>query len=68
VGQIDRAERSGNGENDHGTEIPVWIPATPGVEVKNLAFASDEVVWISWKYGAVEDVPIRRYTYEVKGD
>ena len=35
--------------------------ATPGVEVINLAFASDDVVWISWKYGAEEDVPGLRH-------
>ena len=43
------------------------IIATPGVEVMNLAFASDEVVWISWKYGAEEDVPSLRHTNEVIG-
>ena len=26
--------------------------ATPGVEVTNLAFASDDVVWFSWKLSA----------------
>ena len=29
--------------------------ATPGVEVKNLAFASEEVVWLSWKVSAEEN-------------
>jgi len=39
----------------------------PGVEVMNLAFARDDVVWISWKYGAEEYVPSLRYTNEVIG-
>ena len=26
--------------------------STPGVEVKNLVFANDDVVWTAWKYGA----------------
>jgi len=30
--------------------------ATPGIEVTNLAFASDELVWISWKHSAEERV------------
>ena len=34
---------------------------TPGVEVTNLAFASDDVVWLSWK------VPNLPHTNEVKG-
>ena len=41
--------------------------ATPGVEVMNLAFASDDVVCTSWKYGAEEDVPNLRHTNEVIG-
>jgi len=41
--------------------------STPGVEVMNIAFASDDVVWISWKYGAEEDVPSLRNTKEVIG-
>jgi len=39
--------------------------ATPGVGVLNLAFASDEVVYISWKYDAEEDVPNLHHTNEV---
>jgi len=31
--------------------------ATPGIEVANLVFYSDDVVWLSWKRGAEEDVP-----------
>jgi len=33
----------------------------------NLAFASDDVVWISWKYSADEDVPSLRHTNKVIG-
>jgi len=39
--------------------------ATPGIEVTNLAFASDDVVWISWKHSAEEHVPNLRHTNEV---
>jgi len=41
--------------------------ATPGVEVMNIAFASYDVVGISCKYGAQEDVPNLRHTNEVIG-
>jgi len=41
--------------------------ATPGVEAMNLAFASDDVVYISWKRGTEEDVPYLRHTNEVIG-
>jgi len=41
--------------------------STPGIEVMDLVFASDDVVWISWKYGAEEQVPNRRHTNEVIG-
>ena len=36
--------------------------ATPGVEVANLLFASDSVVWTSWPYTAEEQVPSLRHT------
>jgi len=39
----------------------------PGIEVMNLAFASYDVVWISWKYGAEEEVPRLCHTNEVIG-
>jgi len=26
--------------------------ATPGIEVTNLEFANDDVVWMSWKHSA----------------
>jgi len=42
--------------------------ATPGIEVANLAFASDDVVWISWKHAAEEHVPNFRHTNEFIGD
>jgi hypothetical protein len=31
--------------------------ATPGVELSNLAFASDDVVWLYWKLSAEVFVP-----------
>jgi len=40
---------------------------TPGVEVQNVMFASDYVVWISWQYSADERVPSLRHTNEVIG-
>jgi len=39
--------------------------STHGAEVMNLAFASDEVFSISWKYGVEEDVSNLRNTKEV---
>jgi len=41
--------------------------STPAIKVMNLVFASDFVVWISWKYGAEENVPSLRHTKEVIG-
>ena len=38
--------------------------AAPGIEVVNL-FASDTVVWASWRYTAEEQVPSLRDTNEV---
>jgi len=43
------------------------FPVTPGVEVQNVLFANDDVVWISWQYSADERVPSLRYTPEVIG-
>jgi len=37
--------------------------ATPGIKVTNLAFPSDDVVWILWKHAAEEHVPNLRHTY-----
>ena len=36
--------------------------ATPGVEVVNLMFAIDSVVWASWRYTAEEQAPSLRQT------
>ena len=41
--------------------------ATLGVEVTNLEFASDDVVWRSWKLSAEEYVPNLYHTNEVIG-
>jgi hypothetical protein len=41
--------------------------ATPGVEVTNLAFASDDVEWLSWKVTAEDNVPHLPNTNEVIG-
>ena len=41
--------------------------ATPGVEVTNLAFASDDEVWLSCKVTAEENVPYLPHTNEVIG-
>jgi len=32
--------------------------ATSDIEVTNLVFASDDVVWLSWKHRTEEDVPV----------
>jgi hypothetical protein len=39
----------------------------PGIEVLNMMFASDDVVWISWQYSSEEHVPSLRHTNEVIG-
>ena len=39
--------------------------STPGIESMNVMFVNDEVVWISWKYGAEKHMPSLRYTNEV---
>ena len=42
--------------------------ATPGIEVTNLLFAGDEVVWVTWKYMEEEEnMPVLRHTNEVIG-
>jgi len=41
--------------------------ATPGIEVKNVLFANDDVVWISWRHSADKRVPSLRHTNEVIG-
>jgi acetyl/propionyl-CoA carboxylase alpha subunit len=37
------------------------------VEVQNVLFANDDVVWISWQYSADERVPSLRHTNDVIG-
>jgi len=37
---------------------------TPGIEVTNLVFPSDEEIWISWKHAAEEHVPYLRHINE----
>jgi hypothetical protein len=39
----------------------------PGIEVQNMMFASDDVVWIAWQYSSEERVPSLRHTNEVVG-
>ena len=41
--------------------------SNPGIEVMNHVFASDDVVWISWKYGSEKHVPSLRHTIEEVG-
>jgi len=41
--------------------------ATPDIEVTNLVFASDDVVWLSWKHGAEEDMSSLRHTNGIMG-
>jgi hypothetical protein len=38
-----------------------------GIEVQNMMFASNDVVWISWQYSSEERVPSLRHTNEVIG-
>jgi len=38
---------------------------TPGIEVTNLLFVSDEAVWMSWIYAADEKAPNLKHTNEV---
>jgi hypothetical protein len=40
---------------------------TPGIEVTSLLFASDEVVWVSWRYSDEEQVSNLKHTNEVLG-
>ena len=40
---------------------------TLGVQVQNMMFASDDVVWISWQFSSEESVPSLRHTNEVIG-
>jgi len=40
---------------------------TPGIEVYNMLFANNDVVWISWQFSSEEHVPSLRHTNEVIG-
>jgi hypothetical protein len=39
----------------------------PGIEVTNMIFASDQVVWISWRFADNEHVPSLRHNNDVVG-
>jgi hypothetical protein len=39
----------------------------PGIEVMNLLFSSDDVVWASWRFIAEEKIPCLRHTKEFLG-
>jgi hypothetical protein len=41
--------------------------ATPGIEVTSMMFASDEVVWVSWRFSDEEKIPNLKHTNEVLG-
>jgi hypothetical protein len=42
--------------------------ATPGIDVTNLLFATDEVVWVTWKCAKEEEnMPVLRHINEVIG-
>jgi hypothetical protein len=40
---------------------------TPGIELVSLMFASDEVVWVSWRFSDEEKIPNVKHTNEVLG-
>jgi len=52
VWKIDGAERRSLTKMITETKELYWFLATLGVEVMKLAFASNDLVWILWKYGA----------------
>ena len=45
-------------------ELCVFL-ATPGIELANLVFAIDDVVWLPWKRGTEEELSNLRNTNEV---
>jgi len=47
-------------------DLSGFLP-TRGIEVTNLLFGSDDLVWIAWKYGAEEQVPSLRHANEIIG-
>ena len=64
LGQTNRNDRTQNKIIKVPHELYRFL-ATPGVEVRNLAFASDDVVWLSWKLYAEGNVPNLPHTNEV---
>jgi len=62
----DRSDRTQTRINTEPKDLYIFL-ATPSIEVTNLAFASDDVVWISWKHSAEESVSNLRHTNEVIG-
>jgi lipopolysaccharide biosynthesis glycosyltransferase len=47
-------------------ELYIFL-VTPGIEVVNIIFASDDAVCISWQYSSEEHVPCLRHTNEIIG-
>jgi hypothetical protein len=41
--------------------------AVPGIEVANMMFANDQVIWISWRFADNEHVPSLRHANDVIG-
>jgi hypothetical protein len=62
-------------ERNNRTKVKVMTEArelykflsTPGIEVANVVFANDTVVWSSWSHIAEEKVPSLCHTNEVIG-
>ena len=56
VGKIERSNRTKTVLISQTAELYRFL-VTPGVEVLNMLFANDDVVWISWQYSADERLP-----------
>jgi len=67
VGKINGEERQDADKSYFGAQRPVQFLATPGIEVTNVAFGSNDVVLISWKHEDEEHVPNLCHTNEVNG-
>ena len=65
MGEIDREKQQDADEVNLAACRTLQI--TPGVQVQNMLFANDDVVWISWQYSADERVPSLCHTNEVIG-
>ena len=65
VGKIYREKQQDTDELNLSACRTYRFLVTPGVEVQNMLFANDGVVWISWQYSADERVPSLRHTNEV---